>query len=117
MREAYCPDRGDIVWIDFTPQAGHEQAGERPALTLSPLSYNRKIGLAIFCPITTQAKGYPFEVLVPEGLKVRGAILSDQVRNLDWDARHARFYCKLPASTVSEVTHQISALLQTNAKN
>jgi len=111
MQRAYCPDQGDVVWINFSPQAGHEQAGERPALTLSPESYNQMIGLAIFCPITSQIKGYPFEVVVPEGLKVRGVILSDQVRNLDWRARHARFCCKIPSSASLEVTGQISALL------
>jgi len=114
MQEYYCPDRGDIVWIDFTPQTGREQAGERPALTLSPESYNRKIGLAIFCPITTQIKGYPFEVAIPEGLKVHGVILSDQVRNLDWRMRRARFCCKTPSLLISEVLGQISTLLGTD---
>ena len=112
MSESYCPDRGDIVWINFSPQVGHEQSGERPALTLSPESYNWKSGLAIFCPLTNRIKGYPFEVLIPDGLKVRGVILSDQVRNLDWRVRHARFCCKTPPSVSSEVLSQISALLK-----
>ncbi len=112
MQGSYCPGQGDIIWINFTPHAGHEQAGERPALTLSSEAYNRKIGLAIFCPITTQIKGYPFEVLIPEGLKVRGAILSDQVRNLDWHARRAKFYCKLPLPVLSDVLAQINMLLR-----
>ena len=111
MSESYCPNQGDIVWINFSPQVGHEQSGDRPALTLSPESYNRKVGLAIFCPITTQIKGYPFEVLIPEGLKVRGVILSDQVRSLDWRARYAQFCCKTPSSVSSEVLSRISALL------
>jgi len=85
---AYIPDSGDIVWIAFNPQAGHEQAGHRPALVLSPAAYNGKVGLAILCPITSQVKGYPFEVQIPDGLKVSGAILSDQVKSLDWKARN-----------------------------
>lgn len=108
---AYCPKRGDVVWLSFTPQAGHEQAGHRPALAVSPESYNRKVGLALFCPITTQAKGYPFEVPLPAGLKASGVVLSDQVKSLDWQARDARFSCKLPAATVENVLAQIEVLL------
>ena len=111
MPRAYCPKRGDIVWLTLTPQAGHEQAGHRPALTLSPESYNRKVGLAVFCPITTQIKGYPFEVALPSGLKVAGAILSDQVKNLDWQARNSKFFCKIPDATVSEVLSKLGVLL------
>ena len=107
----YTPSRGDIVWITFNPQAGHEQAGRRPALVLSPTAYNAKVGLAIFCPITSQIKGYPFEVLIPEGLPVSGAILSDQVKSLDWKARQAELSCKLPKATVAEVLEKISTLL------
>jgi len=76
---AYIPDSGDIVWLTFSPQAGHEQSGRRPALVLSPAAYNEKVGLALFCPITSQIKGYPFEVLLQESLKVNGVILSDQI--------------------------------------
>lgn len=112
MPHAYCPKRGDIVWLTLTPQAGHEQAGHRPALTLSPESYNKKVGLALFCPITTQIKGYPFEVLVPTGLKASGAILSDQVKSLDWKARHAQFYCRISESTLSEVFSKLGILLK-----
>ena len=108
---AYCPKQGDVVWLSFTPQSGHEQAGYRPALTLSPESYNRKVGLALFCPITTKAKGYPFEVPLPSGLKASGVVLSDQVKSLDWQARSAKFSCKLPASAVSEVLVKLEALL------
>ena len=111
MPHSYCPKRGDIVWLTFTPQAGHEQAGHRPALTLSPESYNKKVGLAVFCPITTQVKGYPFEVLIPSGLKASGVILSDQVKSLDWQARNAQFQCKIPESTLSEVLEKLGALL------
>ena len=79
----YVPQRGDVVWITLTPQAGHEQAGHRPAVVLSPAAYNGKVGLAILCPITNQIKGYPFEVLIPAGLAVTGVILADQVKSLD----------------------------------
>jgi len=107
----YIPNRGDIVWITFNPQAGHEQAGRRPALVLSPAAYNGKVGLAILCPITSQIKGYPFEVIIPDGLKIHGAILSDQVKSLDWKAREAEFVSKLPANTMNEVLKKIGALL------
>jgi len=109
---AYIPECGDIVWIMFNPQAGHEQAGHRPALVLSPAAYNGKVGLAILCPITSQVKGYPFEVKIPDGLEVSGAILSDQVKSLDWKARKAEFACKLPSSTFNEVVQKLSALIQ-----
>lgn len=108
----YCPKRGDVVWLSFTPQSGHEQAGYRPALALSPVAYNRKAGLALFCPITTKAKGYPFEVPLPDGLKASGVVLSDQVRSLDWHARGAKFSCKAPAEVVAQVLSRVEALLQ-----
>jgi mRNA interferase MazF len=100
-----------VVWITLNPQAGHEQTGRRPALVLSPESYNGKIGLAIFCPITNQIKGYPFEVLIPEGLPVAGAILSDQVKSLDWRARNAELICILPDETISEVLQKLGTLI------
>lgn len=109
---AYIPDSGDIVWIMFNPQAGHEQAGHRPALVLSPRAYNEKVGLAILCPITSQVKGYPFEVLIPEGSKVKGAILSDQVKSLDWRARNAEFACKLPPENFNEVVRKLGVLIR-----
>jgi len=108
---AYHPERGDIIWLTFNPQAGHEQAGRRPALVLSPESYNAKVGLAILCPITTNVKGYPFEVVIPEGLEAKGAILSDQVKSLDWKVRGAEFFCKLPEATVNEVLQKLNTLL------
>lgn len=108
---AYVPDRGDAVWINFNPQAGHEQAGRRPAIVLSPSSYNRKVGLAIFCPITSQIKGYPFEVVIPAGLKVTGAVLSDQVKNLDWKVRDTELIVRLPASVINEVLKKLKTLL------
>jgi mRNA interferase MazF len=107
---AYIPDRSDIVWITFNPQAGHEQAGRRPALVLSPAAYNGKVGLAILCPITSQIKGYPFEVLIPDGLKINGAILSDQIKSLDWKVRQTEFICKIPAETLEEVLQKLGTL-------
>lgn len=107
----YVPKRGDVVWITLNPQAGHEQAGRRPAVVLSPQPYNEKAGLALLCPITSQIKGYPFEVLVPSDLSVRGAILSDQVKSLDWRTRNAEFICALPLKTITEVLQKISLLL------
>ena len=88
---SYVPRRGDIVWLTFNPQAGHEQAGRRPAVVLSPLSYNAKVGLALLCPITSAVKGYPFEVNLPHGLPISGVILANQVKSLDWQARAVEF--------------------------
>ncbi len=91
---AHVPERGDLVWLTFSPQTGHEQAGRRPAVVLSPATYNGKVGLALFCPITSQVKGYPFEVALPEGLSISGVILADQVKSLDWRAREAEKIAK-----------------------
>ena len=107
----YIPDRGDVVWVTFTPQAGHEQAGRRSALVLSPAVYNGKVGLAILCPITSQVKGYPFEILIPVGLNINGVILSDQVKSLDWKARQAELVCKLPQVVMDAVLQKLSTLL------
>ena len=109
--ESQVPDRGDIVWLTFTPQAGHEQAGRRPAVVLSPAAYNGKVGLAVLCPVTSRVKGYPFEVKVPEGLPVAGVVLSDQVKSLDWRARNAEFAGRLPKHVVTEVLEKLSTLL------
>ncbi len=111
MPPPYCPKRGDVVWLSFSPQTGHEQAGKRPALTLSPEAYNRKVGLAIFCPITTQVKGYPFEVSIPNGFKAEGVVLSDQAKSFDWQSRGSQFICKLPDSVISEVLGKLEVLL------
>jgi len=108
---AKTPQRGDVVWLSMTPQAGHEQAGRRPALVISPGAYNAKVGLAILCPITSRAKGYPFEVPIPAGLPVEGAILSDQAKSLDWKARKAEFICRLPSESTLEVLQKLGALL------
>ena len=106
-----APDRGDIVWIDLDPQAGHEQAGRRPALVLSPKTYNSRVGLALFCPITTRAKGYPFEVGLPDRFAISGVVLSDQVKSLDWRARRAEIAMRLPSSALEETLTKLSTLL------
>ena len=109
--KSYVPQRGDIVWITLNPQAGHEQAGRRPALVLSPAAYNGKVGLAILCPITSRIKGYPFEVEMPDDLDVGGVILADQVKSLDWRARDAELACAVSATTVIEVLQKLGTLL------
>jgi len=109
---SYVPDRGDIVWLQFTPQAGHEQAGRRPALVISPKAYNRKVGLALFCPITSHVKGYPFEVVLPAGLPASGAILSDQIKSLDWRVREARRLCVAPREVVEDVLAKVLVLVE-----
>jgi mRNA interferase MazF len=105
------PDRGDLVWLDFDPQAGREQAGRRPALVLSPAIYNQPTSLAIVCPVTSQIKGYPFETLLPAGLPAQGVVLSDHVRSLDWRIRRASFICTVPLGILAEVTGKITALI------
>lgn len=107
----YIPDRGDGIWLTFTPQSGHEQAGRRPAIVLSPAAYNGKVGLALVCPITNQIKGYPFEVLLPPDESVTGVILADQVRSLDWRARKAEFITKLSVPIVEETLAKLNTLL------
>jgi mRNA interferase MazF len=107
----YVPARGDAVWITLNPQAGHEQAGRRPAVVLSPSAYNSKVGLALLCPITNQIKGYPFEVQIPHGLIVTGAVLADQVKSLDWRARKAELIGTLPEATIVEVLQKLGTLL------
>ena len=107
----YVPARGDAVWITLNPQAGHEQAGRRPAVVISPSTYNGKVGLALLCPITHQVKGYPFEVQIPDGLVVTGAVLADQVKSLDWRVRRAELIGTLPEATVAEVLQKLGTLL------
>jgi mRNA interferase MazF len=108
----YFPDRGDVVRLQFNPQAGHEQAGKRPALVLSPIEYNQKTGLALFCPVTSKVKGYPFEVKLPAGLPVEGVILADQIKSLDWLSRSAQFVCKIPVEIMQEVILKIETLIK-----
>ena len=111
MIRQYVPERGDIVWLNFTTQSGHEQMGKRPAIVLSPKQYNIKVGLAVFCPITSHQKGYPFEVELAKNMKISGVILSDQIKSLDWKARSAKFIDKVPESVLNECSLKIKALL------
>jgi mRNA interferase MazF len=106
----YIPERGDIVWLNFTPQAGYEQHGKRPAIVLSPQAYNQKTGLALFCPITSKQKGYPFEVEIGTG-KIKGIALSDQIKSLDWKQRGAVFVEKAAETEVSEIIKKLSVLV------
>jgi mRNA interferase MazF len=108
---ASAPERGDVVWLQFDPRAGHEQAGHRLALTVSPRPYNAKVGLALFCPITTQVKGYPFEVAFPSGAKTTGVVLADQLKSLDWRSRRARRFDHAPPEVMEEVIAKILALV------
>lgn len=105
------PERGDIVWLNFTPQAGHEQAGHRPALVLSPANYNRATGLMLCCPMTTRVKGYPFEVPIVDADGAPGVVLSDQVRSVDWRARRARRKGRAADETVADVLAKALTLL------
>lgn len=107
--QRYIPDAGDIVWLHFNPQAGHEQAGHRPAVVLSPATCNRRARLMLCCPMTTQIKGYPFEVLIA-GNKP-GAVLADQVKSLDWNAREAEFKGKIAPAELSEVRRKVAVLI------
>lgn len=111
MGAGYVPERGDLIWITLNPQAGHEQAGRRPAVVISPAIYNNKVGLAILCPVTSKIKGYPFEVNLPANLPVEGVILSDQVKNLDWRDRKAEFIGQLPAPVVREMLKKLNTLV------
>ena len=111
MTAGYIPERGDVIWLTFDPQAGHEQAGRRPALVLSPASYNGRVGLLLACPITSRVKQYPFEVQIPPGFPVNGVILADQVKNLDWLARRAKYSCHLPVATIADVLAKLRPLL------
>jgi mRNA interferase MazF len=105
------PDAGDLVWLTFDPHAGHEQRGRRPALILSPRTYNAKTRLALACPVTSQVKGYPFEVPLPSGGAIHGAVLADRVKNLDWNARRVRFEAKAPADVVVDVRERLRVLI------
>ncbi|MCW7495194.1 endoribonuclease MazF [Leptospira levettii] len=109
-KNKYVPKRGDIVWLNFNPQVGHEQMGIRPALVLSPAEYNQKTSLAIFCPITSKEKGYPFEVKI-DGKKISGAVLSDQIKSLDWTVRQAEFIELIENSALKEVEDNIKLLI------
>ena len=105
------PDRGDLVWVDFAPQAGHEQAGHRPALVISPLPYHHRSKLAVVCPITSNVDPWPWKVLLPEGLAISGAVLADQVRSIPREGRRLRIAGHAPDEVLAEVQAKLAALL------
>jgi mRNA interferase MazF len=111
MVNDYIPKRGDIVWLQFKPQTGREQSGLRPALVLSHEDYNKIVGLGVFCPITSKAKGYPFEVKLQDGLEIGGVVLADQVKSLDWRKRNATFICKVDDATINRVISLINKMI------
>jgi len=110
VKKEYVPERGDIVWLNFNPQTGHEQKGKRPAVVISPGIYNKKTGLGLFCPITSKAKNYPFEVKI-ENKKITGVVLSDQIKNLDWKTRKIEFIIKIAPENIKEIIDKIGVLL------
>ena len=112
MPAGFIPARGDLVWLQFNPQAGREQAGGKPALVISPRSYNKKVGLALFCPITSKVKKYPFEVELPRGSEVSGVVLSDQIKSLDWRSRDASRLGVVSRSVLEEVLAKIMTLVE-----
>lgn len=110
VKKEYIPDRGDYVWLNFTPQTGYEQKGKRPAIVISPKEYNKKVGLALFCPITSIKKDYPFEVNINNS-KIKGVVLSDQMKSLDWQYRNAEFISKSAKEELDEVIEKLTLLI------
>ncbi|MEI2812308.1 MAG: type II toxin-antitoxin system PemK/MazF family toxin [Burkholderiaceae bacterium] len=110
----YIPARGDIVWMNFSPQAGFEQAGRRPALVLTSKEYNRKTSRCIVCPITSQVKGYTFEYPLPTHCSVQGVVLTDHVKNQDWTERNVEFAATLSSNEVDPICDIVDALIRTN---
>jgi len=110
-QQRFFPKRGDVIQVDFDPVQGHEQGGRRPALVISADAYNRLVGLAVVVPITGQVKGYPFEVPIPRAQKVRGVILADQVKCIDWRKRSVKFFDTLPAEVLKEVEEKLGPLI------
>jgi mRNA interferase MazF len=108
----YCPNAGDLVWIELNPTIGHEQSGHRPAIVLTPQQYNGRSGLCIICPITSRVRGYPFEVAIPDGHAISGVILVDQVRSVSWEKRYVKMVSVAPAELLDEVRERLAALLQ-----
>lgn len=111
VNEKYIPERGDIVWLNFNPQSGHEQMGKRPAIVVSPKNYNSKTSLALFCPITSKIKNYPFEIKILQN-EINGVILSDQIKSLDWKERNVEFIGKSSEEVLEEVINKILVLIK-----
>jgi len=110
VKKNYIPERGDIVWLNFNPSSGHEQQGKRPAFVISPKEYNEKVGLGLFCPITSKIKDYPFEVKI-ENKKINGVVLADQIKNLDWKTRNIEFITKETPEKTEEIINKINVLI------
>ena len=108
----YCPEAGELIWIDLNPTLGHEQSGHRPAIVLTPRQYNVRSGLCIICPITSRARGYPFEVAIPEGVAISGIILVDQARSVSWEKRYVKMGGVAPVKLLHEVRERLAVLLQ-----
>ncbi|MBI3930024.1 MAG: endoribonuclease MazF [Armatimonadetes bacterium] len=106
------PERGDLIWLDFSPHAGHEQAGRRPGLVLSPSAYNKKVGLMLVCPVTSRSKGFPFEVPLPAEGSVTGFVLSDHIRSADWRQRRDETVGRVPDYVLEQVVQRVEALLR-----
>ena len=106
----YIPERGDVVWINFDPQSGHEQKGKRPAIVISPKEYNEKVGLGLFCPITSKKKNYPFEVNISIKI-INGVVLSDQIKSFDWRTREVEFIAKETSEKVEEIIKKLGVLI------
>jgi mRNA interferase MazF len=112
MKQVFlAPERGDVVWISPKPRSGQAPAERRPAVVLSPQAYNARVGLAVLCPITAHIKGYPFEVLIPPGLPIEGAVLADQAESLDWRAHRAELICSLPPAVIEEALGKLATLI------
>lgn len=107
----YIPARGDVIWLSFSPQSGHEQSGHRPAIVVSPKEYNAKAGLALCCPITSKIKGYPFEVKITVKNKIDGVILSDQIKSMDWEERQAKYISAAPKEILEDVIKKMNLLI------
>ena len=107
----WAPDRGEAVWLDFDPHAGHEQGGRRPAVVLSAIRYNGKVGMAMMCPVTSQEKGYPWEVPLPAGLPISGVVLADQARSVDWRSRRAELIGHLPPGVIESIVEKVQVLI------
>ena len=112
MRVPYIPSRGDLVWLQFAPQTVHEQSGSRPAVIVSPATYNGKVGRCLCCPVTSWAKGYPFEVPLPDGLQIAGVVLCDQLKSLDWKARNVSLIGALPGRAIRQIQAMVLVLIQ-----
>jgi mRNA interferase MazF len=108
---SYCPEAGDFIWIDLDPTIGHEQSGRRPAIVLSPRGYNAASGLCVVCPITSRARGYPFEATVPDGAEIHGVVLADQPRSISWEQRPIRPAGRAPDAVIADVRERLAALL------